>query len=495
MDGPASVPHRRVVVCRRCGWTRRRPFFERFPPHQPGHDRRRHARRGGRSGAARSPRSAAATFGLQRLSLTQLAARRAAIVALARDGVAPSTWLGAEAVATRAAFDATRDGVAALLRAGRDGARVPARARAHAAGAARWPACRAAALARLPLAGPDLAHLLDRFEDVLRRRRDRRSRAICSRPPRDADQRARRSPAPSLLLDVPIESCRSEARSSPPLVAGAAAVLRDGAAAAIATRCSALGGDGRRRVERRPAATDAGRPGLSPPISCSTPRSSRPMRGAGRLARVLLRAGRGARVRGDRAPRARGSARAASASTRWRSSSARRAATSACSSTRSDAPRCRPGSIAARGGRIRPAARFSRCSRAPPSTCRRRGSRSTCRSARCRSRHGDPHDRVGARRATRRSAARRTCPTTSSRPRRGRTRREPADDDAAVVAGTLRAPWRWERLLVDAAVIGSDAARWARRLDGLARPSCERQLRRGGARGRAGQRRVPRPRA
>ena len=49
---------------------------------------------------------------------------------------------------------------------------------------------------------------------------------------------------------------------------------------------------------------------------------------------------------------------------------------------------------------------------------------------------------------------------------------EPVDDeepapDAPVVAGALRAPWRWERLLVDAAVIGG-RARWERRLDGLA---------------------------
>jgi len=40
-------------------------------------------------------------------------------------------------------------------------------------------------------------------------------------------------------------------------------------------------------------------------------------------------------------------------------------------------------------------------------------------------------------------------------------------DAEAVVAGTLRAPWRWERLLVDASVIGG-AARWRKRLDGLA---------------------------
>ena len=44
----------------------------------------------------------------------------------------------------------------------------------------------------------------------------------------------------------------------------------------------------------------------------------------------------------------------------------------------------------------------------------------------------------------------------------------PVDPDAPVVRGTLRAPWRWERLLVDAAVIGG-ADRWRRRLAGLER--------------------------
>src|SRR5207253_10583302 len=41
-----------------------------------------------------------------------------------------------------------------------------------------------------------------------------------------------------------------------------------------------------------------------------------------------------------------------------------------------------------------------------------------------------------------------------------------ADLDAPVVAGALRAPWRWEQLLIDAAVIGG-RQRWKRRLDGL----------------------------
>jgi ATP-dependent helicase/nuclease subunit B len=44
-----------------------------------------------------------------------------------------------------------------------------------------------------------------------------------------------------------------------------------------------------------------------------------------------------------------------------------------------------------------------------------------------------------------------------------------ADPDQAVIAGTLRAPWKWERVLIDAAVIGQDAGRWKRRLDGRAR--------------------------
>lgn len=41
------------------------------------------------------------------------------------------------------------------------------------------------------------------------------------------------------------------------------------------------------------------------------------------------------------------------------------------------------------------------------------------------------------------------------------------DDPVPVVEGTLRAPWRWEQLLVDAAVIGTSAQRWEKRLDGL----------------------------
>jgi RecB family exonuclease len=44
---------------------------------------------------------------------------------------------------------------------------------------------------------------------------------------------------------------------------------------------------------------------------------------------------------------------------------------------------------------------------------------------------------------------------------------DPDADDHPVVAGTLRAPWRWEQLLVESAVIGGKE-RWNRRLHGLA---------------------------
>ena len=44
----------------------------------------------------------------------------------------------------------------------------------------------------------------------------------------------------------------------------------------------------------------------------------------------------------------------------------------------------------------------------------------------------------------------------------------PDSDDAPVLEGTLRAPWKWDHLLVESSVIGGGRERWARRLDGLA---------------------------
>lgn len=49
----------------------------------------------------------------------------------------------------------------------------------------------------------------------------------------------------------------------------------------------------------------------------------------------------------------------------------------------------------------------------------------------------------------------------------------PDSDDEAIVAGTLRSPWKWEELIVESAVVGGrtrhdGGVRWRRRLDGLA---------------------------
>ena len=54
--------------------------------------------------------------------------------------------------------------------------------------------------------------------------------------------------------------------------------------------------------------------------------------------------------------------------------------------------------------------------------------------------------------------------------------RVPNPESDSILAGTLRAPWRWEALIVDAAVIGRDATRWKRRLEGK-HAELERQIR------------------
>jgi len=41
------------------------------------------------------------------------------------------------------------------------------------------------------------------------------------------------------------------------------------------------------------------------------------------------------------------------------------------------------------------------------------------------------------------------------------------DDRTAIIEGALRAPWKWERLIVESSVVGGDPERWGRRLRGL----------------------------
>jgi RecB family exonuclease len=151
--------------------------------------------------------TAGATIGLHRFSLTQLAARLAA-PSLAANGFAPATWLGSEAVAARAAFDAQQ---AHALTYFAPVAKTPGfpRALARTLQELRLADVRPEALAALPLGGPDLATLLERFERqfVTATARDRATLfTTATNVVAHADAAGIDLSAPLLLLDVPLDS-------------------------------------------------------------------------------------------------------------------------------------------------------------------------------------------------------------------------------------------------------------------------------------------------
>ena len=145
-----------------------------------------------------------ATFGLHRASLMQLAVRLAA-AEMARLGVAPATALGAEAVAARVAFEALG---ARALGYFAPVARFPGFAQALAAtlGELRLGGVAPAALARLDGPARDVADLARRFEAQLEDGKVADRSALLEIAARavegDAGGTLRRMPM--LLLDVPI---------------------------------------------------------------------------------------------------------------------------------------------------------------------------------------------------------------------------------------------------------------------------------------------------
>ena len=105
----------------------------------------------------------AATFGVQRFSLTQFAVRTA-IVALAEQSLAPSSWLGAEAVAARVTFEAGREQGLRYFAPVATSPGFP-RALARTVQELRLAAVSSNRLSPLAPAGPDIASLLDRFDE------------------------------------------------------------------------------------------------------------------------------------------------------------------------------------------------------------------------------------------------------------------------------------------------------------------------------------------
>ena len=321
-------------------------------------------------------RSRPATFGVQRFSLMQLAARTA-LTALASAGTTPSTWLGSEAIAARAAFDATRESTLEYFAPVAATPGFP-RALARTLQELRLANVDGRTLSPFAPAGPDLAWLLERFEAGFARAASvdkSRLFQLAARRLRQAESRT----SLAVLVDVPIEDAAARELVE---------AVTQRASSTIATvphgdhdtleHFRAMGAV----VEERSTdgTTDLAflRRFLFDTTSAPSPRVldgsleffSAP--GEGRecveIARRILdhaKRGRSLRRDGDSRPH-------------------RRRTISACSSTRSGARACRRGSIAAPGDRIPPAARFSHCSRARPSSCRRRGLPSISRWARCR---------------------------------------------------------------------------------------------------------------
>jgi len=151
-------------------------------------------------------RDCGATIGLHRFSLTQLAARLAA-PALSQDRRAPATYLGSEAVAARATFEAQRDGALGYFGPVASTPGFP-RALARTLQEIRLAQVPAAALADLPLGGADLSVLLERFDREFSSASatDRATLFAVAKASLASGAHAIAIGAPLLLLDVPIDS-------------------------------------------------------------------------------------------------------------------------------------------------------------------------------------------------------------------------------------------------------------------------------------------------
>jgi ATP-dependent helicase/nuclease subunit B len=406
-----------------------------------------------------------ATFGLQRVSLTQLAAR-SAIVALATDGHTPSTWLGAEAVAARAAFDATRQQSLTYFAPVASTPGFP-RALARTLQELRLAGVDARQLLRASRGGSDLADLLGRVDESFQRASSVDRAALFEA----ATQVVRRAhPAPIVaLIDLPVDR-RAEAAFLEALIAGSETAFatmpasdRDGIA-----RLEAMGGTVEVVERRSPrAGSDDGdlaclrrylfnpeAPPAERTLDGSLTFFSAPGEGreAVEIARRILREAR-AGVRFDEM------------------------------AVLVRSPQHYIGLIEHALRRAKVPAWFSRGTRRPLTAGRALLALLACAAEQLSASRfaeylsfaqvpleSEKTDTSWA--ASDDESFARIQP-----PEPGTWNLEPGTGASeSNLAGTLRAPWRWEALIVDAAVIGRDATRWARRLAGK-HAELERQIR------------------
>jgi len=399
---------------------------------------------------------ASATFGIDRLSLTQLAARTA-MLALAADGATPSTSLGAEAIATRAVFDATQSG---SLRYFAPVAGTPGfpRALARTLQELRMAGLGDGRLARLPLAGPDLDNLLERFETGFSSA-STTDRALLLRTAA-ALLSTRRGTDLLVLLDIPLDHAAER-----DLVDAAVRASRDALATTphgdrdTLARFHSMGAS----VEELATAGTTDLACLRRFLFSDEKPATRDLDGSleffsapgeGRecveIARRLLRETR----RGVRFDEMAILVRSPHSYFGLLEHALRRADVPAWfdRGTRRPHPAGRAFlALLACAAEQLSAARFAEylsLGQVPQIL-------DTGRDAWAAS-----HDEAFGRASE--------LPFDELETEAEQAANETPGSDDAVVAGTLRAPWRWERLLIDAAVIGQDVARWKRRLDGKA---------------------------
>ncbi|HTM23703.1 MAG TPA: PD-(D/E)XK nuclease family protein [Vicinamibacterales bacterium] len=421
-----------------------------------------------------------ATMGLHRFSLTQLAATLAAPV-LAAQGLAPLTYLGSEAVAARAAFDARREDALGYLE---PVARMPGfpRALARTLQEIRLAQVEGDRLAALPLGGRDLAALLERAGAQFA------SAAATDRASLfDAATQAVVSPGSGLqvpallLLDVPIDSQiefefvraliglgpAAEAARRPVLITvpfGDLATLarlgmlglepevleQKGDSDLVAlrrylfarsqpperqpagdVRFFSAPGEGRECVEIARRIVQEARGGV--PFDEMAVFVRAPQRYVGLLEHALRRAGVPAWFdRGTRRPHPAGRAFLAILACACEKLSARRFAEylSLAQVPRLDEQRREPEFVT-------------------------------------------PDEEELGLRSVEDGASYLQSPTSDLQPPSSDLQPpfsdlRPQTDEDAITEGTLRAPWKWETLIVESAVIGGDPQRWHRRLTGLA---------------------------
>jgi len=421
---------------------------------------------------------AAATFGLQRVSLTQLAAR-SAMVALAMEGHTPSTWLGAEAVAARAAFDAIRQ---RSLKYFEPVASTPGfpRALARTLQELRLAGVDATHLLRAARGGSDLADLLERVEESFARASSVDRAALFEAATKVISHA---HPAPLVVLvDLAVDR-RAEQSFIHALAAGAETAVatmpasdEDGIA-----RLEAMGGvvenhDGDRSGDLASLRRHLFRTDTLPEqrtLDGSLEFFSAPGEGreAVEIARRILREAR-AGVRFDeigvlvRSPQnyvglIEHALRRAKVPA-WFSRGTRRPLTAgraflallACASEQLSASRF---------------AEYLSFAQVPLESDTKdetwAGSQDEV-FGRVQSSPDEDDDAANPESRIPNPESRASNPEP----------RIPNPESDPILAGTLRAPWRWEALIVDAAVIGRDATRWKRRLEGK-HAELERQIR------------------